>query len=164
MSHHNIPLATPTGIEAEIAAQASAASPTWLPPGLDAEIFDAEQLEYLADYITDLRSTWLCQFFELLRTTEPGAQLSCSIVGINAAILAKLLRLTDELDGVSWNEIPTHLHTRRVPFWQQFRLIKEKLRAASPRAANLLERNLRHRSHNAGNLVQYRDTAQNRKS
>lgn len=51
--------------------------------------------------------------------------------------------------------MPEALHTRRVPFWQQFRLLKEKLRSLHPRSANLLERNLHHRDHNTPNLRQY---------
>lgn len=101
MSHTHIPLETTGSIEAEIAAEAAAPTTTWLPPGLDPEIFDPEQLEYLADYVQDLRTTWLAQFYALLRTTPPGVSLRSSLVGINCAILAKLFRLTDELDAVS---------------------------------------------------------------
>lgn len=156
--NNKIPLETATGIEAEIAAQETApGAEPWLPPGIDAEIFDPEQLEYLADYFQDLRQTWLAQFYALLRLTPPGGTLRSSLVGINAAILAKLLRLTDELDSITWREMPENLHTRPALFWQQFNLIKDRLRELHPRSANLLEIRLRHRDHNTANLRQYRN-------
>ena len=109
-----------------------------LPPGLDLEIFDADQLDYLADFYQDTVLSHLRFFYRLLRAVPPGAEPSLQTVGINAALLGKLFALTDELADIPRDAMARLLRVRKATLVAQFHAIATALREHSPRTAHLV--------------------------
>ena len=113
-----------------------------LPPGLDTEIFDPEQLEYLADYYQGEVLRHLRLFYQLLRATSPGCEPTSQTVGINAALLARLFDLSEEVSGTSREEMAKLLGVRQETLRRQFRAVARVIRELSPRSAAILERRM----------------------
>lgn len=111
-----------------------------LPPGLDEEIFDADQLDYLADYYQGTVLTHLRFFYRLLRAVPPGAEPTPQTIGINAALLARLFALTDELADLPRDAMARLLRVRKATLVAQFHAIATALREHSPRSANFILR------------------------
>lgn len=113
-----------------------------LPPGLDAAIFDDDQLEYLADFYQGELLRHLRIFYRLLRAVPAGAEPTVRTVGINAAILARLFTLEEPLAEVPWKQMCHRVGVRHADFYAQFRAVRECLRSLHPRAATAYDRNL----------------------
>ena len=120
-----------------------------LPPGLDATIFDDDQLEYLADFYQGELLRHLRLFYRLLRTVAPGAEPTVRTVGINAAILARLFALEEPLAEIPWGYMYKLAGVRKSDFLAQFRAVRSALRTLHPRAAQAYDRHLAdHRQNN----------------
>jgi hypothetical protein len=120
-----------------------------LPPGLDASIFDDDQLEYLADYYQSEILRHLRLFYILLRAVPPGAEPTVRTVGINAAILARLFALEEPLAEIPWGTMYKLAAVRKSDFLEQFRAVRSTLRALHPRAALAYDRHVAdHRQNN----------------
>ena len=130
------------------ASENATAEPTrgMLPPGLDTEIFDQDQLDYLADYYQSTVLNHLRYFYQLLRAVPPGAEPTPQTIGINAALLARLFALTDELADLPRDAMARLLRVRKATLVAQFHAIAADLRQHSPRADHLVL--LRHHHQN----------------
>ncbi len=85
-------------------AEPPAAPARHLPPGTDESIFTEDQLDYLEDLYANTLRHHLRQFYRLLRAMPPCTPISTTRVGINAAIIAKLIALTEPLAATTWRE------------------------------------------------------------
>ena len=120
-----------------------------LPPGLDSSIFDADQLEYLADFYQGEMLRHLRLFYRLLRTVAPGAEPTVRTVGLNAAILARLFALEEPLAEIPWGTMYKLAGVRKSDFLAQFRAVRSALRTLHPRAARAYDLHLAdHRQNN----------------
>lgn len=107
--------------------------PLHLPPGTDEAIFTREQLEYLEDLYHDTLRHHLRQFYALLRTVPPGVDITPGRVGLNAAILAKLLGLSEELAQTPWRAYRKMLHYNEREIRMQRLALIERLRTLTKR-------------------------------
>lgn len=131
-----------TGFQREVQAawaESHAPSSLCLPDGLDTEIFDQEQLEYLADFYQSEVLRHLRLFYSLLRAVPAGAEPTLQSVGINAALLGKLFALSDELADMPRDAIARALHVRKATLVEQFHAVAEAIRKHHPRAARQLK-------------------------
>lgn len=128
-------------LQAAMAAHQAGHQPA-LPPGLDTEIFDPEQLEYLADYYQGEVLRHLRLFYQLLRATSPGCEPTAQTVGLNAALLARIFDLSEEVAGTSRAEMAKLLGVRQETLRRQFRAVARVIRELSPRSAAILERRM----------------------
>lgn len=136
-------------VDAQIAHSAAiitAARDGFLPPGFDTEIFDREQLEYLRDEFAAEMHRLLRQFYRLLRAMPDAAEPSLKSVGLNAAILAKLFAVSEELENVTWDGMAAVLHVRRGDIFAQFAAIRDVIREIHPRTGSAIEKINRCRS------------------
>lgn len=111
-----------------------------LPPGLDTEIFDQEQLEYLADYYQAEVMRHLRIFYDLLRTSEPGEEPSPKQVYVNAALLANLFGLNEARPCMPWRKFAAEVRVRHDFLYQSLARMKTKLRSLCPRAVTAYDR------------------------
>ena len=107
--------------------------PLHLPPGTDESLFTREQLEYLEDLYHDTLRHHLRQFYALLRTTPPGVDVTPGRVGLNAAILAKLLGISEELVQIPWREYRKMLHYNEREIRMQRHALLAMLRTLTAR-------------------------------
>lgn len=115
--HHCVPLRdTPAP---DPAASTTGTDSLLLPPGLDADLFTPEQLEYLSDLYNDTLHHHLRLFYRLLRATPAGVDPTPRRVGINAAILCKLLGLTDAIRATTWRSLKASLGCRSYIYNEQ---------------------------------------------
>ena len=107
-----------------------------LPPGLDPAIFTPEQLEYLEDLYTETLHHHLRQYYHLLRTMPPGTPINAARIGINAAILCKLLSVTEPAAAAPWHTIARQLNTSNGRIYAHLRAILHRLRLLNPKIKN----------------------------
>ena len=103
-----------------------------LPPSIDPAIFTADQLDYLSDLYTATMVHHLRQFYALLRAMPPYQRPTCERVGINAAILCKILRLTDAIAGTPWRNMARILGVNGSKFAEQRRALFAALKNFQP--------------------------------
>ena len=97
------------------------------PPGLNTSDFDRDQQEIIAAWYIRHLQDQLAAMYRLLRVTAPGQKLTCSTVGINAAIIARLRRLTPDIAEVNWNDIPAIIGVNKYRFFNQKAAVLEEL-------------------------------------
>lgn len=107
-----------------------------LPPGLDPAIFTPEQLEYLEDLYTETLHHHLRQYYHLLRTMPPGTPINAARIGINAAILCKLLSVTEPAAAQPWHTIARQLNISNGRVYTHLRHILRTLRLLNPKIKN----------------------------
>lgn len=104
-----------------------------LPPGIDETLFTAEQLDYLSDLYTTTIVHHLRKFYTLLRAMPAGQRITCERVGINAAILCKLLGIT-ECSGINtWHDAAAVLHVHGRKLTEQRHAVLATLRTLTRR-------------------------------
>lgn len=139
-----LPLLPTAALVAHPALQELDQVPPELPPELDLTLlpdFDNwDQLNYLADYLVAQRHETLRRAFALLATSPPGYTLTAARIGINAAILGKLLGLSDSLATARWRDIPARLQCSKGYFDHARRAILARIRAIHPRTATAIQR------------------------
>lgn len=99
-----------------------------LPPGTDESIFTEDQLDYLEALYADTMWHHLRQLYRILRAMPPGVEPTCTRVGINAAIFAKLCALTEPLAATTWREFRCTLGASTHTIGAQKRAIIEAIR------------------------------------
>ena len=104
-----------------------------LPPGIDTAIFTAEQLDYLSDLYTATMVHHLRQFYALLRAMPPYQSPTCERVGINAALLCKILRLTEGSAAAGWKNMHRRLGVNGSKFSEQRRALFAALKNLQPK-------------------------------
>lgn len=101
---------------------------THWPNGLNPDDFDEDQRGILSEwYIRNLQNQ-IQAFYRLLRATSPGSHITPTTVGINAAIIAKIMKLTPDLAETPWGEMASELHVRPSKLFQQKNAIIDALR------------------------------------
>lgn len=112
-----------------------APEPVQLPAGLSPADFSPEQVAIIADwYSTHLRELAEA-FFSALRAMPAGVELTPRLVGINAAIIAKLIALTPELVATPWREMAETVHCKNTALTAQKRAVIAALLARDTRLA-----------------------------
>lgn len=104
-----------------------------LPPGIDETLFTLDQLEYLSDLYTTTIVHHLRKFYRLLRAMPEGQHITCERVGINAAILCKLLGITDCSPIATWHDAAAALRVRGSKLTEQRRAVLAALRTLTHR-------------------------------
>lgn len=102
-----------------IAAVTPEPPPHRLPSGLSAADFEPAQVQILADWYADHLHHLADGFYAILRAMPPGVEPSTRLIGVNAAIIAKLLNLTPDLEDTRWHDMPEILGVRRADFCAQ---------------------------------------------
>ena len=110
------------------AAHAEETAPPQLPSGLSPADFDPRQNTIIADWYADHLRHLADGFYAILRAMPPGMEPTPRRIGINAAILAKLLALTEDIEATTWHEMPEILQCRRADFCAQKNAVLAALR------------------------------------
>lgn len=119
--------------------------PPELPAGLSPADFEPHQVEILEAWYADLLINLADSFYAILRTMPEGVEITPRLIGINAAILAKLLAITPDLEATRWTEMPEILGCRKTDFYAQKTAILAALAARDHALLRPASRTRRHR-------------------
>lgn len=128
-----------------LAAAAPQPEPPELPAGLSPADFEPHQVEIIEAWYADHLLHLADSFYAILRTMPEGVEITTRRIGINAAILAKLLALTPDLEATRWNEMHEILGCRKTDFFAQKTAILAALAARDHALLRPASRTRRHR-------------------
>lgn len=113
---------------------------------LNAEIFTAEQLEYLQDVLSDVLRQTLTRFVPIVLAAPPGRTATMADVGANVITAIRLLGLDVPEDprwaSCAWKDLAAVLGTDSKRVYRQKKAVLAAIEHLHPRTAEALRRTL----------------------